>query len=62
MNRVVLLGGSIFDYAIYVADGPDVRTQREAQLPPDWRVTLLIVDGHQTSPCNHRLDQSMQVN
>src|SRR5215471_11100938 len=48
MGHIVLLGDSIFDNAAYVAGGPDVRSQLEALLPPDWRVTLLAVDGHRT--------------
>jgi lysophospholipase L1-like esterase len=45
MNHIVLLGDSIFDNALYVAGGPDVRTLLQACLPDDWRVTLLAVDG-----------------
>jgi GDSL-like Lipase/Acylhydrolase family len=48
MGHVVLLGDSVFDNARYVEGGPDVRSQLEAQLPPEWRVTLLAVDGHRT--------------
>jgi lysophospholipase L1-like esterase len=45
MKHVVLLGDSIFDNALYVAGGPDVRVLLQACLPADWRVTLLAVDG-----------------
>src|SRR5215212_2210334 len=45
MNHVVLLGDSVFDNAAYVGGGPDVVTQLRRRLPPEWRVTLLAVDG-----------------
>jgi hypothetical protein len=45
MGHVVLLGDSIFDNAAYVAGGPDVAAQLSVALPPDWRATLLAVDG-----------------
>jgi hypothetical protein len=45
MKHVVLIGDSIFDNALYVAGGPDVRVLLQACMPADWRVTLLAVDG-----------------
>jgi lysophospholipase L1-like esterase len=57
MNHVVLLGDSIFDNSAYVAGGPDVCSQLEAQLTPDWRVTLLAVDGHRTADVARQLHQ-----
>jgi hypothetical protein len=45
MSHVVLLGDSIFDNAPYVAGGPAVITQVQKRLPPEWRATLLAVDG-----------------
>jgi len=45
MPHVVLLGDSIFDNAAYVAGGPDVVTHLRGQLPPEWEVTLVAVDG-----------------
>jgi hypothetical protein len=47
-GHVVLLGDSIFDNAAYVAGGPDVVAQLREELPPDWRATLLAVDGDVT--------------
>jgi lysophospholipase L1-like esterase len=44
-GHVVLLGDSIFDNAVYVPGGPDVVRQLRQALPPDWRATLLAVDG-----------------
>jgi lysophospholipase L1-like esterase len=48
MPHVVLLGDSTFDNAAYVAGGPDVPRQVRAQLPHDWRVSLVAVDGDRT--------------
>lgn len=48
MPHIVLLGDSVFDNALYVAGGPDVRTLLQACMPGDWRVTLLAVDGDRT--------------
>lgn len=48
MNHVVLLGDSIFDNAAYVKNGQDVRSQLQAIFTPDWRVTLVAVDGSTT--------------
>lgn len=43
-GHVVLLGDSILDNAAYVGGGPDVVTQLKQELP-DWRCSLLAVDG-----------------
>lgn len=45
MPHLVLLGDSIFDNEIYVPGEPSVTKQVQANLPADWRVTLLAVDG-----------------
>ncbi|RJU00220.1 SGNH/GDSL hydrolase family protein [Arthrobacter frigidicola] len=44
-GHAVLLGDSIFDNAAYVPGGPDVVRQLRGALPPDWRASLLAVDG-----------------
>ena len=44
MDRVVLVGDSVFDNAAYV-NGPDVLAQVETKLRADWAVSLLAVDG-----------------
>lgn len=43
-GHVVLLGDSIFDNAAYVGGGPDVVAQLRQELP-DWKCSLLAVDG-----------------
>ncbi|GAB5078418.1 SGNH/GDSL hydrolase family protein [Arthrobacter sp. AD-310] len=43
-GHVVLLGDSILDNAAYVGGGPDVATQLGQELP-DWKCSLLAVDG-----------------
>jgi hypothetical protein len=48
MGHIVLLGDSIFDNARYVPDRPPVVEQVRRSLPPDWRTSLLAVDGHVT--------------
>ena len=45
MKHIVLLGGSVFDNAAYVAGGPDVIEQVRERLPAGWRATLRAVDG-----------------
>ncbi|MBN9119643.1 MAG: SGNH/GDSL hydrolase family protein, partial [Planctomycetes bacterium] len=40
------LGDSIFDNARYVPDRPPVIEQVRRGLPPDWKATLVAVDGH----------------
>lgn len=50
MGHVVLLGDSIFDNRAYIGAGePDVVRQLGAGLGPDWRATLLAVDGSTTA-------------
>jgi hypothetical protein len=44
-GHVVLLGDSIFDNAAYVNGAPDVAAQLRQELPPDWKCTLLALDG-----------------
>ena len=49
MKHIVLLGDSIFDNAAYVNGGPDVIRQLTAILLPDFKATLLAVDGSITT-------------
>jgi hypothetical protein len=55
MNQVILVGEPIFDHAVPVAGGLDVRTQVQERLPDDWCVRLMVIDGdrhsHVTLPC-----------
>ncbi len=46
MSHVVLLGDSIFDNASYVPGRPAVIEQVRRGLPPNWKSTLVAVDGH----------------
>jgi hypothetical protein len=46
MPHLVLLGDSIFDNGVYVPGHPAVIEQVRAELPGDWRATLLAVDGN----------------
>ena len=56
MTHVVLLGDSIFDNQRYIPrDEPDVVRQLRAQLPTDWRATLLAVDGSVTDSVPRQL-------
>lgn len=56
MPHVVLLGDSIFDNQRYIPyDDPDVVHQLRAQLPADWRATLLAVDGAVTDSVPRQL-------
>ena len=48
MPHIVLLGDSIFDNASYTGGKPDVITQLRDIVPPDWKATLLAVDGATT--------------
>ncbi len=45
MTRLVLLGDSIFDNAVYVAGGPAGIDQVRQNLPTGWQASLLAVDG-----------------
>jgi GDSL-like Lipase/Acylhydrolase family len=55
MGHAVLLGDSIFDNARYVLDQPPVVEQVRKNLPSDWRVTLLAIDGHVTDDVENQL-------
>ena len=55
MNRIVLLGDSIFDNASYVKGGPDVIRQLQAKLPAGWKATLCAVDGSMVQDINSQL-------
>src|SRR4051812_25804824 len=55
MNHVVLLGDSIFDNKTYVGADPDVQAQLRRELAPDWKVTLLAVDGDKVHDIEHQL-------
>jgi len=48
MPHIILLGDSIFDNAAYVQGGPAVIEHLRSRLQPDWRATLLAVDGDVT--------------
>jgi hypothetical protein len=48
MKHVVLLGDSIFDNAVYVPGKPAVIEQLRSKLSPNWKATLLAVDGDVT--------------
>jgi hypothetical protein len=43
--HVALLGDSIFDNAAYTSGAPDVATHLRRLVGPDWKVSLLAVDG-----------------
>jgi len=49
MKHIVLLGDSIFDNAAYVNGGLDVIGHLKSILPPDWKATLLAIDGSITT-------------
>ena len=49
MNHLVLLGDFILDNAAYTAGGSAVIAHLQAQLPADWNVSLLAVDGSVTA-------------
>jgi hypothetical protein len=57
MKHVVLLGDSIFDNKAYVGDGPDVIAQLRRQMPVDWKVSLLAVDGSMTTNVGRQLER-----
>jgi hypothetical protein len=56
MKHIVLLGDSIFDNGVYVPGEPAVIDQLRAEMPDDWKATLLAVDGHVTSDVSQQLD------
>jgi GDSL-like Lipase/Acylhydrolase family len=49
MNHLVLLGDSILDNGAYTAGGPAVMAHLQAQLPTNWKVSLLAIDGSVTA-------------
>jgi hypothetical protein len=55
LNHLILLGDSIFDNAAYVAGGPAVIQQVRRELLPNWKATLLAVDGDTTSDVSLQL-------
>jgi hypothetical protein len=55
MNHLVLLGDSILDNAAYTAGGSAVIAHLQAQLPADWSVSLLAVDGSVTADVSGQL-------
>lgn len=57
MPHIVLLGDSIFDNASYTGGKPDVLSQLRNIVPPDWKATLLAVDGATTSGIPPQLAQ-----
>jgi hypothetical protein len=48
MPHVVLLGDSIFDNGSYTGGKPDVIAQVRGSLPPNWKASLLALDGAAT--------------
>lgn len=46
MSHVVLLGDSIFDNGLYVPGAAPVIEQVCQALPPNWKASLVAVDGH----------------
>lgn len=56
MVYVALLGDSIFDNAAYVPDEPFVLQQVKEQLPEDYQVSLLAVDGATIQDIFQQLD------
>ena len=56
MSTLVLVGDSVFDNAAYV-NGPDVRAQVETEMPDDWAVSLLAVDGSYILDVPNQLEQ-----
>ena len=57
MSHLILVGDSVFDNAAYV-DGPDVRAQVETNMPCDWTVSLLAVDGAYILDIPDQLDET----
>lgn len=45
MKHLVLLGDSIFDNKSYVGRGKDTIENLRDLMPPEWRATLLAIDG-----------------
>ncbi len=57
MKHIVLLGDSIFDNAGYVDAGASVLDCLQGILPPDYKATLLAVDGDITDDVYSQLDK-----
>jgi lysophospholipase L1-like esterase len=57
MKHIVLLGDSIFDNAGYVDAGDSVIDCLQVLLPPDYKATLLAVDGDITDDVYSQLDK-----
>jgi len=55
MQRVALVGDSIFDNAPYTAGGPAVINHLRRVLPEDWDADLLAVDGAVTGDVSQQL-------
>jgi GDSL-like Lipase/Acylhydrolase family len=53
--HLILLGDSVFDNGAYTSGGPDVASQLRSVIPPDWRATLLAVDGARTADVEEQL-------
>lgn len=54
-DHIALLGDSIFDNASYTNDQPDVVTHLRRLLPPEWKASLLAVDGSTTADLSDQL-------
>jgi hypothetical protein len=57
MPHIVLLGDSIFDNGSYTKGGPDVIRQVRGSLPPEWKASLLAIDGATTSGIESQLQR-----
>ncbi|TIL29056.1 MAG: SGNH/GDSL hydrolase family protein [Mesorhizobium sp.] len=57
MNKVVLLGDSVFDNSAYVADGADLLAHVLRQLPIGWLAMLLAVDGSLMADVGRQLNR-----
>ncbi|TIP23606.1 MAG: SGNH/GDSL hydrolase family protein [Mesorhizobium sp.] len=57
MNKVVLLGDSVFDNSAYVADGADLLAHVLRQLPIGWSAMLLAVDGSVMADVGRQLNR-----
>ena len=58
MVHIILFGDSIFDNRPYIhPDEPEVVQQLQAAAPPQWRATLLAVDGDVIDSVHRQLDR-----
>ncbi|RWP39698.1 MAG: SGNH/GDSL hydrolase family protein [Mesorhizobium sp.] len=57
MNKVVLLGDSVFDNSAYVADGADLLAHVLRQLPIGWLAMLLAGDGSVMADVGRQLNR-----